>query len=104
MTLALPDLLTWRNDTQSFDAPGRVVSIKVSIEQVEAARALLRWSQGDLAATSGIALPTIKRLEASTGVVGGREETGAAICAALEAAGAEFILENGGGVGVRLKK
>lgn len=77
---------------------------KVSIEQVKAARALLRWSQVDLAAASGISLPTIKRLEASTGVVGGREETGAAICAALQAAGVEFIPENGGGVGVRLRK
>lgn len=77
---------------------------KVSIEQVKAARALLRWSQADLAEASSVSLPTIKRLEASTGEVGGREDTGNAIRAALEAAGVEFIAENGGGAGVRLRK
>lgn len=77
---------------------------KVSIEQVKAARALLRWSQNQLAEASGISVPTIKRLEAATGPVGGRDETAAAIRAALETAGVEFIAENGGGAGVRLKK
>jgi hypothetical protein len=37
-------------------------------------------------------------------VQGGRQETGAALVAALEKAGVEFIAENGGGAGVRLKK
>lgn len=77
--------------------------LKVSIEQVKAARALLRWSQADLAGASGISLPTIKRLEAATGEIGGRDDTAAAISAALEAAGVEFIPENGDGVGVRLR-
>ena len=36
--------------------------------------------------------------------MGGRSETGAKIRAALEAAGVEFIDENGGGAGVRLRK
>lgn len=78
--------------------------LKVSIEQVKAARALLRWSQSDLAGGSGVSLPTIKRLEASTGELGGRAGTGEAIRAALERAGVEFIPENGGGPGVRLRK
>jgi transcriptional regulator with XRE-family HTH domain len=78
--------------------------LKVSIEQVKAARALLRWSQNDLASACGISLPTIKRLEASTGPLGGRADTETAIRAALEAAGVEFIAENGGGAGVRLLK
>ncbi|MGK7654436.1 MULTISPECIES: helix-turn-helix domain-containing protein [unclassified Roseovarius] len=78
--------------------------LKVSIEQVKAARALLKWSQNDLAEKSGVSIPTIKRLEASTGPIGGRTETADAIREALEAAGVEFIPENGGGVGVRLKK
>lgn len=77
--------------------------LKVSIEQVKAARALLRWSQVDLAERSEVSLPTIKRLEASTGPVGGRDETEKAIRTALEAAGVQFIEENGGGPGVRLK-
>lgn len=77
---------------------------KVSTEQVKAARALLRWSQSDLAEASAVSLPTIKRLEAEPGKVGGRAGTEAALRAALEAAGVEFIPENGGGPGVRLKK
>ena len=78
--------------------------LKVSIEQIKAARALLRWSQVDLAGKSGISIPTIKRLESVSGEIGGRSETATAIRAALEAAGIEFIAENGGGAGVRLKK
>lgn len=77
---------------------------KVSIEQVKAARALLRWSQNDLAEASGVSSPTIKRLEAKAGPLGGRSDTAAAIRTALEQAGVEFIAENGGGAGVRLKK
>ena len=77
---------------------------KVSIEQVKAARALLRWSQNDLAGASGISIPTIKRLEADTGILGGRDTTVDSIRLALESAGVEFIAENGGGVGVRLRE
>lgn len=77
---------------------------KVSIEQVKAARALLGWSQTVLADASGVSLPTIKRLEAGIGAMGGRAATVDAIVAALEAAGVEFIAENGGGPGVRLRK
>jgi hypothetical protein len=46
----------------------------------------------------------VKRLEAQGGEVGGREETSEKLRAALEAAGVEFIPENGGGAGVRLRK
>jgi transcriptional regulator with XRE-family HTH domain len=77
--------------------------LKVSVEQVKAARALLRWSQQDLAEASSVSLPTIKRLEAETGPMGGRSGTVDSIRKALEAAGADFIEENGGGAGVRLK-
>lgn len=78
--------------------------LKVSIEQVKAARALLRWSQQDLAAASSVSLPTIKRLEAETGPLGGRSGTVDAIRKALEDAGIVFIEENGGGPGVRVKR
>ena len=77
---------------------------KVSTEQVKAARALLRWSQSDLAEACKISIPTIKRLEANAGDMGGTPATVAAIRAALESAGVEFIAENGGGAGVRLRK
>ena len=59
--------------------------------------------QGD-AEAAGVSLPTIKRLEANDGPKGGRSGTGVKIQTALEAAGVEFIDENGGGPGVRLKK
>jgi predicted transcriptional regulator len=77
--------------------------VKPSVRQVKAARALLAWSQEDLAVASGVSLPTIWRLEAADGDLGGRQSTVDAIKAALEAAGVEFLDENGGGPGVRLK-
>jgi transcriptional regulator with XRE-family HTH domain len=78
--------------------------LKVSIRQVKAARALLAWSQEELALAANVSIPTIKRLEAQDGPLGGRTETGDKIEAALEKAGIEFIDENGGGPGVRLRK
>jgi transcriptional regulator with XRE-family HTH domain len=75
---------------------------KVSIRQIKAARALIGWSQEDIARISGVSIPTIKRLEATEGPIGGRVETGERIVAALEAAGVEFT--NGKRPGVRLRK
>jgi transcriptional regulator with XRE-family HTH domain len=77
--------------------------LKVSIRQIKAARALLAWSQEQLASAANISIPTIKRLEANDGPLGGRSETGDKIRQALQVAGVEFIDENGGGPGVRLR-
>ncbi len=79
-------------------------TLKVSIRQIKAARALIGWSQADLAEASGVSEPTLKRLESAYGDLGGRADTGAKIIAALEAAGVEFIPPNGSGAGVRLKE
>jgi transcriptional regulator with XRE-family HTH domain len=76
---------------------------KISIRQIKAARALLAWSQEKLAAAANMSIPTIKRLEAHDGPLRGRTDTGDRIEAALEKAGIEFIDENGGGPGVRLR-
>ena len=76
----------------------------VTTRQVKAARALLGWSQGDLAERSAVSEPTIARLEAEDGSLGGRPETVTKIISALAAAGIEFIPENGGGPGVRLSR
>ena len=65
---------------------------------------LIGWSQEQLALTADVSLPTIKRLEAAEGLLGGRQTTGQKIVMALEKAGIEFIDENGGGSGVRLRK
>ncbi len=78
--------------------------LKVSIRQLKAARTLVGWSQEELALAAGISLPTIKRLESAEGWLGGRETTAQKIQAALEKEGIQFIGENGGGPGVRLRK
>lgn len=66
------------------------------------ARAALNWTVQALAAASKVGEATIRRLEQGRAVP--IPATAAAIQAALEAAGVEFIPENGGGVGVRLRK
>jgi transcriptional regulator with XRE-family HTH domain len=75
----------------------------ISVEQLRAARGLLGWSQTELAARAGLSLPTVKRVEAQKGPRVS-EEAQIKLQRALEAAGVEFIDENGGGAGVRLRK
>jgi transcriptional regulator with XRE-family HTH domain len=90
---------------QKVSMKGEGMSIlKVSVAQIKAARALLGWSQEKLAATSGVSIPTVKRLEAADGALGGRPETGEKLRTALENGGIVFLDENGGGPGVRLRK
>lgn len=83
-----------------------IIFMKISSEQVKAARALLRIEQAELAALSGISLPTIGRLEMQAGELKAYQSTVDAIVAAFEKAGVEF-LQSGqtslGGAGVRLK-
>jgi transcriptional regulator with XRE-family HTH domain len=76
--------------------------LKVSTRQIKAARALVGWSQEQLAAASGVSVPTVKRLEAFDGALGGREDTGDKLIGALQAAGAIFIDADALGPGVRL--
>jgi predicted transcriptional regulator len=76
---------------------------KISIKQIKAARMLLGWSQADLGKAAGLGNVTVPRLEAKDGDLGGRPATGEKIIAALEKAGVEFIAEDNGGAGVRLK-
>lgn len=75
---------------------------KLSIREIKAARALLDWSQYDLADHSGVSQPTIGRLEAKDGEIGGRADTERKLRRALEKAGIEFL--NGDQPGVRLRK
>ena len=77
--------------------------MSITSEQVRAARALLRWEQRDLAEASGVSLPSVKRLETQPGALAAQERTIAVLRNALEKAGVEFIAENGGGPGVRLR-
>jgi transcriptional regulator with XRE-family HTH domain len=76
----------------------------ITSKQVKAALAMLGWKVSDLASASGVSEPTIWRLETADGPLGGRPETAAKLCEALEGAGVIFIEENGEGPGVRLRK
>ena len=78
--------------------------MSLTSEQVRAARALLRWEQSDLADASGVSLPSVKRLETQPGPLAAQQRTIVQLRKALEKAGVEFIEENGGGPGVRLRK
>lgn len=70
--------------------------------QCRAARALIEWSRDQLADASKVAVRTIVDFERNAREP--REVTKDALCRALAAAGVEFIPENGGGAGVRLRK
>jgi transcriptional regulator with XRE-family HTH domain len=70
--------------------------------QCRAARALVEFSQGELASKARVGESTVRNFEAGRSVpVANNLE---AIRRVLESAGVEFIAENGGGAGVRLRK
>lgn len=69
--------------------------------QCRMARAALGWGVRDLAQVAKVSTDTVTRLERGEEL---RERTVDAMRGALEAAGVEFIAENGGGPGVRLRK
>ena len=75
----------------------------LSSSQLRAARALLRWSAEDLARASSVGLTTIRRAELAEGATSLTTANDLALRRSLEAAGVEFIDENGGGPGVRLR-
>ncbi|WP_038506468.1 helix-turn-helix domain-containing protein [Acetobacter pasteurianus] len=74
----------------------------IKSSQIRAARGLLNWTRDQLVAASGVPKSTLVRVE--TEATTPRQSTLSAIRSALETAGVEFIPENGGGAGVRLRK
>ena len=78
--------------------------MRITGEQMGAARGLLRWTQQDLADASGISSFTVKRLEAMRGTVSAHSDTINNIVDAFNKAGIKFIESDNGGPGVRLKK
>jgi hypothetical protein len=72
--------------------------------QIRAARALLRWSAEDLARASALGITTIRRAELTENATSLTAANDLAVRRALEGAGVEFIDENGGGPGVRLRQ
>ena len=74
----------------------------ISSAQIRAARALLRWSAGDLSRASGVGTATLQRMEVMEGVPSGQVRTILAIKGALESAGVEFVGSPEQNPGVRL--
>ena len=74
----------------------------VTNAQVRMARAALDWTVRDLADATGLHRNTINNIE--VGRYAGDPRTLELIEKTLRAAGVEFIDENGGGPGVRLRK
>jgi len=72
--------------------------------QLRAARSLIRWSAEDLARETALSVATIRRAELADGVTSMTTANDLAVRRVLEAAGVDFIDENGGGPGVRLRK
>ena len=71
----------------------------ISRPQIRAARALLGWTQADLAENAGLSEISVKNIE--RGVAAPKASTMAALITAIEKAGVEFT--NGGQPGVRMK-
>ena len=72
--------------------------------QIRAARALIDWSGPQLAAETGLSLPTIRRMESALGPGRSSAENVDAVRKALEGAGVIFISADvSGGPGVRVK-
>jgi transcriptional regulator with XRE-family HTH domain len=76
--------------------------LMITSAQCRAARGLIGWSQQDLAKSAGVGTVAVHQLE--SGRSQPRRATLDVVRRALEAAGVQFIDENGGGAGVRLRK
>ncbi len=72
--------------------------------QIRAGRSLLRWTAEDLSRASALSVATIRRAELKESETSLTMANDLAVRRALEGAGVEFIEENGGGPGLRLKK
>jgi len=69
--------------------------------QIKMARAAIGWGVRELAKKAGVTANTVTRIENGADA---KQSTMDRLQRALEAAGVEFIDENGGGPGVRLRR
>jgi len=76
----------------------------ITVEQIRAARAVLKWSANELAERAGLALRTIQYLEAGEGVIEKRKSSVLAIQQVLSEAGIEFIGTPDDRPGIRIGK
>jgi hypothetical protein len=87
---------------KSYDLAG--ARKRLTSFQIRAARSILGWSAEDLARASAVSLRTIRRAELTDIHTSMTAPNDLAVRRALEAAGVEFIDQNGGGPGVRLRR
>ena len=85
-------------------AESQLANRALNSAQIRAARSLIRWTADELAAASALSVATIRRAELKESETSLTTANDLAIRRALEAAGVEFIDENGGGPGVRLRR
>ena len=77
----------------------------LTAKQIRAARALLGWSQPELAKAAGLSLPTIVRMEGEAGPGRSSATNVDALQRALEAGGIVFLAGDADvGPGVRLRQ
>ena len=74
----------------------------VSKRQIKAARALLQWTQGDLARTAGVGVASVKRVETGAELTSSGFSIVQRIVLCFEASGVEFTGKDGE-LGVRLR-
>lgn len=77
--------------------------VRLSPRLCRAARSFLGWKQSDLSSASGVPQPTIEAFEVKPESARMIAANMRLIVEAFEAAGLEFIPENGGGVGIRFR-
>ncbi len=77
--------------------------MELTQELCKAARGLKQWSLKELAVASGLSVDTLRSFESGRTKRLSVGNQSAAV-SAFEAAGVEFIAENGGGAGVRFTK
>ena len=75
---------------------------RMNSPQCRASRGLLAWTQNKLARVAGVSIVTVQNFENEKTTP--QRASLDIIRRALESAGVEFIAENGGGPGVRLRK
>ena len=79
-----------------------IIRVMLTPEQIRGARAMLGLTQAELAERAGISKTGLNNIE--SGSSDPKSSTLTAIQRVLEEAGAQFISEDGGGAGVRLRK
>ena len=100
--MTLHETYDMKNSKRDQKSQARVAALASA--QIRAARSLIRWTAEDLASASALSVATIRRAELKETATALTAANDLAIRHALKSAGVEFIDENGGGPGVRLRR